>query len=199
MTPTLVYDIERKRYVNLTNACTLRCAFCPKYNGSTQVHEYDLELKKQPRPTDIILSLGDLSEVEEVVFCGYGESTLRLKPLLEVAAYVKSQGVPVRLNTDGLGNLVHGRNILPELAQVVDSLSISLNAQNEQVYDQHCLPTKQGAYQAVRDFIKLAPKYFTNVDVSAINGLEGVDIEACREIAESAGARFKQRELDIVG
>jgi TatD family-associated radical SAM protein len=196
---TLVYDIGNKRYVNLTNACTLQCQFCPKHNGSTQVHDYDLFIKKQPSADDIIVALADLSGIEEVVFCGFGESTLRLLPLLEVAAYVKGQGVPVRVNTDGLGNLVHQRNILPDLAAVVDALSISLNAQNEDVYNQHCKPKKPGAYQAVREFIALAPKYIPKVEVSAIDGLKGVDISACQQIAEASGAQFKRRELDKVG
>lgn len=196
---TLVYDIGNKRYINLTNACTLECQFCPKNNGTIKVHEYDLQIKKQPSASDIIIHLGDLSSVEEVVFCGYGESTLRLLPLLEIAAYVKSQGIPVRVNTDGLGNLVHKRNILPDLASVVDALSISLNAQNEAVYNHHCHPRKEGAYQAVRDFIRLAPKYINKVDVSAIDGLEGVDIVECQRIAEASGAQFKRRILDQVG
>ncbi|MFC3152357.1 TatD family nuclease-associated radical SAM protein [Litoribrevibacter euphylliae] len=199
MALTLVYDIGNKRYINLTNACTLECQFCPKHNGSTQVHEFDLHIKKQPSTSDIIIELGDLSKVEEVVFCGFGESTLRLLPLLEIAAYVKAQGVPVRVNTDGLGNLVHQRNILPDLASVVDALSISLNAQNEAVYNRHCHPKKPGAYQAVRDFIELAPKYIQKVEVSAIDGLEDVDVVECQRIAEASGAKFKRRVLDVVG
>ncbi len=196
---TLVYDIEDKRYINLTNACTLRCTFCPKTQGCTQVHEFDLDLKKQPSTESIISQLGDLTHVKEVVFCGYGESTLRLGPLLEIAAYVKWQGKPVRVNTDGLANLVHGRNVLPELAKAVDVLSISLNAQNKSIYDLHCQPTKKGSYIAVLGFIKAAPKYFDRVEVSVIEGLEGVDVEACRKIIENAGAHFKRRVLDEVG
>jgi len=199
MAYTLVYDIGDKRYINLTNACTLECAFCPKHNGSTQVHDYELDMKKQPKPAEIILQLGDLSQVEEVVFCGFGESTLRLLPLIEIAGYVKVQGIPVRVNTDGLGNLVHKRNILPELAPVVDALSISLNAQNEAVYNEHCHPTKAGAYEAVREFIRLAPQFIQKVEVSAIDGLADVDIEACQRIAEASGAQFKRRILDRVG
>lgn len=196
---TLVYDIDDKRYINLTNACTLKCRFCPKHNGSWNVKGHELELDFNPRAGDIITELGDLSEVSEVVFCGFGESTLRLQELLAIAHYVKSKNKPTRLNTDGLGNLVHKQNILPLLADCIDAVSISLNAQNETLYEQHCQPSLPGAYQAVLDFIALAPKFIKEVTVTAIEGLPGVDIAACEMIAHQAGARFRKRVLDEVG
>lgn len=197
--PTLVYDIEDKRYINLTNACTLKCAFCPKHNGSWNVKGHELELDFNPKAEEIIAALGNLNEVTEVVFCGFGESTLRIKELVKVGAYLKSQSKQTRLNTDGLGNLVNKRNILPELATCIDSLSISLNAQSESIYKQHCHPTLEGSYQALLDFIKEAPKHIDDVTVSAIDGLEGVDIPACKEIALECGVKFRKRILDQVG
>ncbi len=197
--PTLVYDIRNSRYLNITGRCTLRCQFCPKHNGSKQVHEYQLDLNRQPKAEEIIDQLGDVTQFDEYVFCGYGEPTLNLPTLLSVATEIKQRGGKVRVNTDGLGNLFHKRNILPELAGCVDSLSISLNANTEIGYQQHCQPKLAGSYQALLDFIALAPQYISEVQVSAINGLTGVNIEACRHIVESRGAQFKQRELDIVG
>ncbi len=198
-TETLVYDIGNTRYINIGKACTLRCTFCPKEHGDWQLHAYDLKLHHQPRAADIIDRLGDVASVEEVVFCGFSEPTLRLKVLLEVAQFVRSAGGRVRVNTDGLGNLVHRRNILPELASCVDALSISLNAQNQAVYDRHCQPGLPGAYEALREFITQAPHYIPDVTVTAIHGLDGVDIDACRTIARQAGVKFRQRELDVVG
>ncbi|GIU21866.1 TatD family nuclease-associated radical SAM protein [Shewanella schlegeliana] len=197
--PTLVYDIRDSRYLNITGRCTLRCQFCPKHNGSKQVHQYQLDLSRQPKADELIAQLGEVSEFDEYVFCGYGEPTLNLTTLLEVAKEIKLRGGTVRVNTDGLGNLFHRRNILPELATCVDSLSISLNANTEGLYQLHCRPKLAGAYPALLEFIQLAPQYIDDVQISAINGLEGVDINACREIVETAGATFKQRELDIVG
>ncbi|WP_299801718.1 TatD family nuclease-associated radical SAM protein [uncultured Shewanella sp.] len=196
---TLVYDIRNSRYLNITGRCTLRCQFCPKHNGSKQVHQYQLDLNRQPKSEELIAQLGDVPKFDEYVFCGYGEPTLNLTTLLEVAEEIKQRGGQVRINTDGLGNLFHRRNILPELAACVDSLSISLNADTEALYLQHCRPKLAGAYPALLEFIKLAPQYIKDVQVSAINGLEGVDIQICREIVETRGASFKQRELDIVG
>lgn len=195
----LVYDIGERRYINIGKACTLRCTFCPKQQGSWQVHEYNLKLRKSPGAEEIITALGDVSRVEEVVFCGFSEPTLRLKILLEVAHWIKSHGGLVRVNTDGLGNLVHKRNILPALAACVDALSISLNAQDAALYQQLCVPQLPDAYQSLREFIVLAPHYIKQVTVTAINGLPGVDINACERIAVEAGASFRRRELDMVG
>ncbi|QYJ85580.1 TatD family nuclease-associated radical SAM protein [Shewanella mesophila] len=196
---TLVYDIRNSRYLNITGRCTLRCQFCPKHNGSKQIHEYQLALDHQPKADEIIPLLGDVTRFEEYVFCGYGEPTLNLTTLIEVATEIKRQGGKVRINTDGLGNLFHRRNILPELAPVVDALSISLNADTEETYLRHCKPKLKGAYQAVNEFITLAPEYIDKVQVSAIDGLEGVDIERCEAIVTAAKAQFKHRYLGVMG
>ncbi|MCG9695734.1 TatD family nuclease-associated radical SAM protein [Shewanella sp. Isolate11] len=196
---TLVYDIRNSRYLNITGRCTLRCQFCPKHNGSKQVHEYQLDLDHQPTAQELIPLLGDVSQFDEYVFCGYGEPTLNLATLIAVASEIKRLGGQVRVNTDGLGNLFHRRNILPELAPVVDALSISLNADNETAYVQHCQPKLKDSYAAVRAFIRQAPNYINKVQVSAIEGLEGVNIERCRDFVESANAEFKHRHLGIVG
>lgn len=198
-TDTLVYDIRQSRYLNITGRCTLRCQFCPKHNGSKQVHEYQLALSHQPKPEAIIPRLGNAADFKEYVFCGYGEPTLNLPTLLAVATQIKYNGGRVRVNTDGLGNLVHRRNILPQLASCVDSLSISMNADTEATYIQHCRPKLAGAYGALHDFIALAPRYIKDVQVSAIDGLDGVNIQACREQVISYGAVFKHRVLGIVG
>lgn len=196
---TLVYDIRNSRYLNITGRCTLRCQFCPKHNGSKQVHQYQLALENQPSADEVIALLGDTTAFDEYVFCGYGEPTLNLATLLSVASEIKARGGRVRVNTDGLGNLFHRRNILPELAKCVDSLSISLNTDTAAAYQEHCQPKLKGAYAALLEFIELAPHYIADVQVSAINGLAEVDIEACRKIVEVAGAKFKLRELGVVG
>ncbi|MDO6564500.1 TatD family nuclease-associated radical SAM protein [Amphritea sp. 1_MG-2023] len=196
---TLIYQIDNNLYINLTDRCTLACQFCPKHNGCTDVKGYDLSLEVRPSAEQIIQLIGDPSHYDCIVFCGYGEPTLRLNPLLEIAHWVKENGGTTRLNTDGLGNLVNKHNILPQLSQCIDALSISLNAQNEAVYIRHCQPALPGSYDAMLSFVALAPRYINDVSVSAINGLEGVDIDSCRQLAEANGVKFKQRELNVVG
>lgn len=197
--PQLVYDIEDRRYINIGRHCTLRCRFCPKTQGSHQVHQYDLTLPRQPTAAAIIDALGDLAGISEVVFCGFSEPTLRMAVLLEVARAVKARGIPVRVNTDGLGNLANQRDILPELATCVDALSVSMNAQNEEIYNRHCDPQLPGSYQAMLAFLTEAPHYIHQVTATAIQGLEGVDIAACEQQAKQLGVEFRTRYLDQVG
>jgi len=196
---TIAYTIDDRRYLSITDRCTLACEFCPKTQGSMQVHNYDLSFNHRPDTDEIISAMGQVSDYSWIVFCGFGEPTLRLKTLLEVATHIKQQGGRVRLNTDGLANRVHKRNVLPEMAGCIDALSVSLNAQNESVYNRHCVPALENSWQSVLDFLQLAPAYIADVTATAINGLEGVDIDACRQLAEERGVKFRQRELDTVG
>lgn len=200
MSDTLTYVIRDNLYVNLTDRCTLACQFCPKYqHDSFEVHEYDLTLNQRPEAAEIIKQIGDPAQYQQIVFCGYGEPTLRLKVLLNIASYIKANHGSVRINTDGLANLVHKKNVLPMMVGLVDALSISMNAQNETVYIQHCKPALNGAYQAMLDFIALAPDYVNDVTATAIDGLAGVDIEACEQLAIERAVKFKKRMLDEVG
>lgn len=193
------YVIGNRLYLNITDRCTLACAFCPKTLGVPKVHDFDLTLEQRPEIEEIIRSIGDPSRYDQVVFCGFGEPTLRLKVLLEVAAYIKQRGGRVRVNTDGLANRVHKRNVLPELAGSVDALSVSLNAQNAEIYDRHCVPALKGSYESLLEFLALAPKYIPDTTATAIEGLEGVDVAACETLARKLGVAFRKRELDKVG
>lgn len=195
----LWYEIRGNLYLNISNRCTLVCEFCPKTHGDPQVHQYNLTLQEQPQAQNVIHTLPNLSQYQEVVFCGFGEPTLRLKPLLEIARYCKKQGAQTRLNTDGLGCRAHKRDIIPELSEVIDIVSISLNAHSEAIYKVHCRPRLPDAYSAVKDFIKHSVGHFKVVRATAIDGLPGVDIKECQKIAESLGAEFVPRYLDKVG
>ena len=197
--PTLAYPIGDNLYLNITDRCTLRCGFCPKHAAQPWVRGYDLSLRARPRLNDIIAALGDPARYSEIVFCGFGEPTLRLKLLLEVSDYVQSRRGRVRINTDGLANLVHKRNVLPEFSGRVDALSVSMNAQNETLYNRHCRPALRGSYQAMLSFLEQAPRYVGEVTATAIDGLEGVDIGACRRLAMERGVQFRRRVLDVVG
>lgn len=197
--PILAYTIGDKRYLNITDRCTLHCTFCPKFCSTPQVHEVDLSLPQRPEVGEIVDALGDPADYREVVFCGFGEPTLRLKPLLEIATHIKNRNGRVRINTDGLANLVHKHNVLPELATCIDALSVSMNADTETLYQQHCQPALAGSYKAMLDFLQLAPDYINKVTATAIDGLDGVNIDACRQLAEQRKVAFRRRVLDVVG
>jgi TatD family-associated radical SAM protein len=197
--PTLAYPIGENLYLNVTDRCTLNCTFCPKHAAQPRVRGYDLSLGARPEVNDIIAALGDPARYSEVVFCGFGEPTLRLKPVLEVSDYIQSRHGRVRINTDGLANLVHKRNVLREFTGRVDALSVSMNAHNETVYNRHCRPALRGSYQAMLSFLEQAPRYVNEVTATAIDGLQGVDIDACQRLAMERGVQFRRRVLDVVG
>lgn len=198
----IAYELHGNCYLNITGECTLRCAFCPKFNKSWEVQGYDLRLKYEPAFEEVVAAVGDVGRYKELVFCGLGEPTERLALLLQLARHFKAQGAKIRINTDGLATLREGRDVTPELAGVIDALSISMNAQNEELYNLHCRPKKgfPGAFNAMLDFARHARGYVPSVTLTAIDGLEGVDIDACRRIAEEeVGVSFRRRVLDAVG
>jgi TatD family-associated radical SAM protein len=195
----IAYPLHGNLYLNITSRCTLRCTFCPKHNRTWEVQEYDLSLKREPDYDEIIAAIGDPSAYKEIVFCGLGEPTQRIDLLLEVARWLKARGARVRVNTDGLANLIHQRDVTPEMVGLVDSMSISLNGQNEKVYELHTHPKIPGTFPAMLEFARLAKERGIEVTLTAIDGLEGVDIDACRAIADQLGVAFRRRVLDQVG
>jgi TatD DNase family protein len=195
----IAYPLHGNCYLNITSQCTLRCAFCPKYNRSWEVQSYDLRLYREPTVEEVLEAIGDPGKYKEIVFCGLGEPTVRLEALLAIARELKKQGSRIRVNTDGLANLREGRDVTPEMAEVIDSLSISMNAQDEETYIKHTRPKKEGAFDAMLKFARLAHERGMAVSLTAIDGLEGVDIAACEKIAESIGVGFRRRVLDVVG
>ncbi len=198
-TQTISYQIEDRLYLSITDHCTLVCEFCPKTQGVMQVHDFDLTVDHRPEFTEIVESIGDPAEYTQIVFCGFGEPTLRLKVLLEVAHWIKQRGGTIRINTDGLANLVHKHNVVPEMVGLIDELSISMNGQNEEVYNRHCQPQLEGSFEAMLDFLRAAAGRIPLVTATAIDGLDGVDIEACRRLTDECGVGFRARKLDIVG
>ncbi|MEO5376586.1 MAG: YchF/TatD family DNA exonuclease [Magnetococcus sp. DMHC-6] len=196
----LAYRIGRGLYLNVTRGCTLKCAFCPKWSHP-RVHSYDLTLHRNPSAEELIAAMGDISPYEEIVFCGFGEPTLRLEVILKVAQEVKRRGGKrVRLNTDGLANRLYQTDITPRFSGLLDAISISLNAQDQSTYDRHCHPGLSGSYAAVKEFIKKVKSHVPEVTVTVVQGLEGVDVEACRHLAEEElGVHFRVRTLGRVG
>lgn len=189
----IAYRIRDSLYLNTTNRCTNACVFCAKFRDFT-VKGHCLQLDHEPDAAEVKKAIGDPAQYQEVVFCGYGEPLLRLDLVSEIARWLKEHGIRVRINTDGQANLVHGRNILPELAGLVDAISISLNAPDAETY-QHICRSSFGtkAYPAVLDFIREAKKHIPSVTASIVT-LPGIDQEACRRIAEELGVNFRLRQ-----
>ncbi len=191
--PTLAYSIRNALYLNITNRCSNNCSFCIKFNSRT-FQENDLFLDKEPSFDEIMAAIAPFSDFDEVVFCGYGESLIRLEIVKQVAEAVKQYySVRVRVNTDGQANLVHGRNIIPELAGKVDCLSVSLNAPDAETYMQLCqTPFGAAGFTAVCNFIRLAAAEIPEVIASVVL-VPSLDVDACKALALSLGASFRVR------
>ncbi len=194
----IAYMIRNSLYLNITNRCSNRCSFCAKFEDFT-VKGHNLLLDGEPSFEEVMAAVGEPSGIAEVVFCGYGESLIRLDLLKRVATELKRRGFRIRINTDGQANLVHGRTILPELAGLVDSVSVSLNAPDAATYERIChTPFGEAGFEAVCTFIREAKQYIPEVVASAVT-VPGVDIEACRRLAGALGAEFRVREYAEVG
>jgi TatD DNase family protein len=194
---TVVYRIGENLYVNLTRLCTAHCYFCPREGPDRVAWGHDLALERDPEAREVIEAVGDPTRYREVVFCGLGEPMIRLGTLLEVARALKARGARVRINTNGHGNLIHGRDVTPELRGLVDAVSISLNAQDAETYERDC-PSTFGlnAFDGILDFARRAREHVPEVVFTVVEGAEGVDVERCREIAAACGVGFRARPLD---
>ncbi len=194
----IAYMIRNSLYLNITNRCSNRCSFCAKFDDFT-VKGHNLLLDGEPSFEEVMAAVGNPQGIDEVVFCGYGEPLIRLDLVKQVASELKRRGHSIRVNTDGQANLVHGRNILPELSGLVDSISVSLNAPDASAYGQICnTPFGDKGFEAVCSFIREARQHIPQVVASAVT-VPGIDIDACRCLAESLGAEFRIREYAEVG
>lgn len=193
----IAYKIRESLYLNITNRCTSRCTFCAKFH-SDYVKGHNLKLTAEPTEQELRSAIGDPAKYKEIVFCGYGEPLVRLDLVKSLAAWIKSQGGRVRINTNGHGNAINKRDVLPELDGLVDSVSISLNAHDAETYNRICQPAFKDAYSAVLEFIKEAKKHIPDVQVTVVTA-EGVDVKRCEDISAELGVKLRVRKLDDVG
>ncbi|HJV34582.1 TatD family hydrolase [Geomonas sp.] len=195
---TIAYMIRNSLYLNITNRCSNRCTFCPKFDDFI-VKGHELKLSHEPVFAEVIAAIDTKSDFSEVVFCGYGEPLARLDLVKEVAAELKRRGLKVRVNTDGQANLLHGRNILPELAGLVDVISVSLNAADPDTYQRLCnTPFGADGFRGVCDFLREAGKHIPKVVASAVT-VPDLDVEKVKSLAEELGVEFREREYAEVG
>lgn len=199
---TITYPVKHGIYVNMTNRCPCACTFCLRQNAPGVYGSDPLWLEREPTVQEVCDSLDtwDLTQYEEVVFCGYGEPTERLEDLLEVARYLKSKSdIPIRINTNGLADLIWGKSTAPMLEGLIDCVSVSLNAMDAQEYLR--LTRSRfgiGSYDAMLNFTKECTKYVPKVVMTVVGepvtSLE--DQAKCKEICESVGATLRVRPYE---
>lgn len=195
---TLCYEIGDKLYLNITNKCPCNCTFCLRGNGDGAYGSEPLWLERQPNFEDMknALEKKDLGAYKQIVFCGYGEPTCEFELLKQTAAYIKQRcDTPVRINTNGLGDLINGREISAELEGLVDSLSISLNAPDKENYDKITRPSfKADCFAAMLKFASQASKFVPEVMFTVVDVIGEQEIARSRALADSVGIKLRVRE-----
>ena len=199
----ITYPVKSGLYVNLTNRCPCACVFCLRQNAPGIFGSDSLWLDREPTVDEIIASIEsrNLDDFTELVFCGYGEPTERLDDLLAVARHLKSirPGMHVRVNTNGLSDLIHGEPTAAKLKGLVDTVSISLNTPDPEEYLKVCRP-KFGleSWQAMLDFAKSCRDYVPNVVMTIVDApVTTPEVqEKCKAITDSLGVRLRIRPYE---
>ncbi|OGH99716.1 MAG: hypothetical protein A2039_01630 [Candidatus Melainabacteria bacterium GWA2_34_9] len=196
------YYLGNSMYINVTNLCTNECVSCIK-SATDSVGGVNLVLKEEDfSHKDIIREIKEtfIDNTKEIVFCGYGEPLIKLDIVKNVAKFIKQNypDVQVRVNSNGHGNLIHKRNIVPELIGLIDKISISLNAENSELYQELSKSSydAETVYQAVKDFISECVKNGIDTTATIVTGYGDykIDVEKCKKITEELGAKFRIRE-----
>ncbi len=198
---TILYPYHDSLYVNLTNRCPCACVFCLRQTMDGVGESGPLWLDHEPSFEEVreAFEKFDLDQYREIVFCGFGEPTEAFDVLKETAAYVKEKySKPVRLNTNGLGSLINGRDIVPELKGLVDTVSISLNTPDRETYLRNVRPAFGiDSYEAMLGFAAECASVIPRVVLSTVSTTLTAEEEArCAEICESIGAAYRIRPFE---
>ena len=198
---TITYPVNKGLYINMTNRCPCNCTFCLRHNAEGVYGSDSLWLDREPTVQEVCDSVDtwDLTQFDEVVFCGYGEPTERLEDLLLVAKYIKAKGdIKIRINTNGLADLIWQKQTAPSLKGLIDTVSISLNTPNQEDYLKVVRPKfGAGSYDAMIRFAKDCPAYVPNVVMTVVDVVTSKEEqEQCRKICENIGARLRVRPFE---
>lgn len=193
-TPTsFTYKIGNSLYINITNRCDSHCSFCRRKSDPVlKGYNLGMERSEEPDAEVYIKEIGDPAEHEEIIFCGYGEPTIRWDVVKQISRYVKDKGGHTRLNTNGHGSHINKRNIAPEFKGLIDVVSISLNSFNAKQYAE-LMGIETGMFNEMVSFAKNVKSYVEKV-IMTIVSVDEVDIAKARKtVEEKIGAEFRAR------
>lgn len=197
----IIYTLEGGTYFNITNKCPCNCAFCIRSKGDAVGEAKRLWFDEEPTIEEIKSAIDnyDFSNVEEAVFCGYGEPTNALDNLIEAAHYVKEKkpGIKLRLNTNGLSDLINERPTAKEICKAIDVISVSLNNPDSEQYDKITRNIFKGrAFDAMLKFTKECVDCGNEVHMTVVDVISKENIEKSRKICEDLGATFVLRSFE---
>ncbi len=189
------YTLGNSLYINVTNRCNAQCVFCKrKEHPVLRGYNLGMERSKEPDAKIYIDEIGDPKKYSEIVFCGYGEPTIRWEIVKDISKYVKANGGKTRLNTNGHGNIINKKDITPEMKGLIDVVSISLNTFDPKQYSE-LVGLESSHFDEMIIFAKKSKSFVEKV-VMTIVSIDEVDIERARKITEEEiGAEFRVREF----
>ena len=196
----ILYVYKDKVYLNITNKCPCACTFCIRSKKDAIGDASNLWLNHNPSFEEVKAAIDafDFNGYNEIIFCGYGEPTNSFDVLVKTAQYIRSNlGIKIRVNTNGLGSLVNGRDISAELCSNVDAVSISLNCSNKEDYLKTVRP-KFGidSFDEMLDFAKKCRALTENVVLSVVDVIGEEEVEKCKKIAEGLNIPLRVRKYD---
>lgn len=197
----ILYEVHNNLYVNMTNRCPCSCTFCLRQTKEEMNHSGSLWLEREPSVEEVMAEFSkfDMDKYEEVVFCGFGEPTERLEDLLVVADFVKKKfQKTTRINTNGLSDLMYGKDTAPMFEGKIDIVSISLNTPNRERYLE--LTRNKfgiGAFDAMLKFAENVKRYVKQVVLTTVSTtLSEEEEEECRKICEEIGVTYRIRPFE---
>ena len=194
---TILYDYEDSLYINLTYKCPCACVFCIRKETDHVGNSDSLWLDHEPTVEEVKKEFKnfDLNKYEEIVFCGYGEPLVRINEVVEVAKYIRSiSNIKIRVNTNGLSDLIHNKKTAQMLKDNIDAVSISLNAPNKVKYNEVTKPKfGEKSYEALLDFATDCKKYIKEVNFSVVDEINEKEIQESKELAESMNIPLRVR------
>ena len=198
---TISYEVGNNLYINITNKCPCACTFCIRNNADGAYGSDPLWLEHEPSLEEIFADFEkrDIKKYDEIVFCGYGEPTERLETLIKSAEYLrkKSDCPKLRINTNGLGDLINEKSIAEDICKVMDTVSVSLNAGTKDEYMAVTRPKYENAFEAMQKFTSDCVKTGNaKVIMSVVDVIPPEQIEASRQICEKIGATLRIRKYD---
>ena len=186
---TYVYTLDGNLYINLTNKCSNGCDFCVRNARSSYYGNYLWIRHGDPTVEKVIAQangFGDLTRFKEVVFCGFGEPTYKVAEMVALCDYFHGKGLKTRLNTNGQGNLINKRDIVPDLKDKIDFVNISLNASCVEKYQPICRSQfGEAGFAGIVEFAKICKKNDVACRFSIVDCIGEEEVEACKRLAES--------------
>lgn len=193
----ILYTIENSIYVNITNTCPCSCVFCIRNEKDEVANSGSLWLEHEPSVDEVKEAFNkyNLDDYDEIVFCGYGEPLMRINELIEVAKFIKEKSsIKIRINTNGLSDLIHNKKTAILLKNVIDAVSISLNASNKEAYNRVTQPKfGEKSFDYMLDFAKDCKKYIKEVAFSVVDEISPEEIEESKQLAKKLDIPLRVR------